>query len=255
MIAYGARVLNPVLYLTSVRVDQAVEEAWNAFYDEWIRAAVSQVPHSRRGSRWRVAQGQVDGRLPIPEAERPVYLGIVEYPRLDEFVLSRAWRKQPHWEPRVRSFDPWLPHLHDYATFNLIRVESGAGSADAQAMLVCSFTIDPERLQEFEEWQRDHQLCALSHGLNLLGWHRYVALVAQVHRYAGEHGELVVPQRHHLEDGGRLSYVLLFELGHLPDQDTQRETLDRLGAGLDGWAHTLGDRHEAFAERILLVNR
>lgn len=248
--------LDPVLYMTSVRVDREVEPRWNAFYDDWIRTFVAQVPGSRRGTRWSVTAGMVGGALQIPEPERPVYLGLVEYARLDEFVLSRSWRKQAHWEPRVRSFDPWFRHLHDYATFNLIRVEcSGGGPAPPPALLSCTWTVDPARLQEFEAWQRDRLQPALGPLLEPTSVHRYLALLAQLHRHGGPQGELVIPQRHHFEDGQRLCYVLIHELSRLPDNETQRAALQLLGAELGHWSDALAHRQEAFAERILLVDR
>jgi hypothetical protein len=251
-------VLDDVIYMTSVRVRATAQPKWDAFYDDWVHTFVHDVPATRRGARWRVTAGLANGSARLPPDGWPTYLATMEYDRPDRFILSRAWRRRPEWQPRVDSFKPWFPVLEDYATLNLQCVErrqvSDAAAVPGQALLSQIWTIDSARLEEFDAFYGpevlDGFLSALD-GARSVG--QYVALLAQLHRYGGPDGQLVIPQRHHIEDEGRLCYVTLCELDSLPTLTAQWETLERLAARLARWDQIIADRQEAFAERILLV--
>lgn len=249
--------LNEVLYMTSARVHGEVDEAWNRFYDDWVTTFTRQVPGTLRGSRWRVTAGLVDGQERVPPPGWPTYLAIQEYGRLDEFILSRSWRKEKHWEPRVRSFDPWFKDLEDYATLNLQKLDRERGEPGSlpPAILASIWTVDPARLVEFEEWRGAGPDRLAEESLRPIAAHRYLAALAQLHRHGGPNGELVIPQRHHFEDGGRLCYVSILELPALPPVDTQDGILAGLQSGMEMWTGVVADRQDAFAERILAVGR
>jgi hypothetical protein len=250
-------VLSEVLYMTSVRVRSTVDEAWNRFYDDWVTSFTEEVPGTSRGSRWRVTSGLVDGSERVPVAEWPMYLATEEYNRLDEFVLSRAWRKESYWEPRVRSFDPWFKDLSDYATLNLQKLDRERGDVGTvpSAILASIWTVDPASLLEFQRWRSEGPEKRATSALRYLAVHHYLAALAQLHRHGGASGELVIPQRHHFEDGGRLCYVSIIELEELPTQAHQTTILADLQAGMDEWAGVVADRQDVFAERILVVDR
>ena len=250
------RLLDEVLYMTSVRVRQEVDDGWNRFYDEWVQAFTSQVPGTKRGSRWRVTAGLADGVDALPPAGWPTYLAIQEYGRLDEFILSRAWRKEKQWEPRVRSFGPWFKDLEDYATLNLQEIgrPNGAPGTLPTALLASMWTVDPARLLEFEAWRAAGPERGTAR-LQPLAHHHYLATLAQLHRHGGPSGELVIPQRHHFEDGGRLCYVSIWELSSLPSEPDQERILTDLQLGMEAWSDVVADRQDTFAERILAVDR
>jgi hypothetical protein len=186
-----------------------------------------------------------------------MYLATEEYNRLDEFVLSRAWRKETYWEPRVRSFAPWFKDLSDYATLNLQKLDRERGDLGSvpSAILASTWTVDPTSLLEFQRWRTEGPEKRATHSLRHLAVHHYLAALAQLHRYGGPSGELVIPQRHHFEDGGRLCYVSIIELEELPTQAHQTAILADLQAGMDEWAGVVADRQDVFAERILVVDR
>lgn len=249
--------LNEVLYMTSVRVRFSVDDAWNRFYDDWVTTFTREVPGTLRGSRWRVTSGLVAGEERLPPPGWPTYLALQEYGRLDEFVLSRSWRKQEHWEPRVRSFDPWFGNLEDYATLNLQKLDAQRGEPGElpEAILASIWTVDPEKVIEFERWRHEGPERMALRSLRPLAAHRYLAALAQLHRHGDAAGRLVIPQRHHFEDGGRLCYVTILELKQLPSAREQKAVLTELQRGMEAWSGAVADRQDAFAERILAVDR
>jgi hypothetical protein len=122
------------------------------------------------------------------------------------------------------------------------------------AVLCGQWTIDPADLPSFDAWYEPAIVRGLDEALpETIAVHRYVALLAQLHRYGGEDGELVIPSRHHVEDGGRLCYVTLVELEGLPDASRQAEVLRAVASGLARWDGVIQDRQEVFAERVRLV--
>jgi hypothetical protein len=244
--------------MTSVRVADAAQTGWDDFYDDWVNVFVREVPATRRGARWRVTSGLAGGAEVLPVAGWPMYLATMEYDRLDQFILSRAWRRRPEWEPRVKSFKPWFPSLQDYATLNLLRVQrvGSDGPGVPPAVLSSIWSIDPAQLEGFDAWYESEVVDGFFQRLTgARSTSRYVAMLAQLHRSAGPDGELVIPRRFHFEDGGRLCYVALVELEALPDPAAQRATLAALNERLARWDGALEDRQEAFAERVLLVDR
>ena len=245
--------LNPVVYMTSVQVAAEQEVLWNEFYDEWVDVFTREVPGTVRGSRWQVYDGRLAGQDPLPSSSRPMYLAFEEYRRVDEFILSRSWRKQEHWEHRVNSFGPWFKHLSDYATLNLQGIGPGSYAKELGRHLLCRiWTIPPEQLEAFEQWRLETIVPMISRGAPGATEQRYVALLAQLHRHGGAPGELVIPQRHHFEDGGRLCYVDLYEL---PGDDVAPEFLDELQSATDSWGELVADRQDVLARRLLLVER
>jgi hypothetical protein len=249
--------LDEVLYMTSVRVRVEVDDAWNRFYADWVAAFTQQVPGTRRGSRWRVTAGLVAGIEQVPSTQWPMYLAIQEYRRLDEFVLSRSWRKERTWEPRVRSFDPWFKDLQDYATLNLQKLDQERGDPGGlpPAILASTWTVEPSGLLEFEEWRATGPEQTAVHALTPSATHHYLAALAQLHRHGGPAGELVIPQRHHFEDGGRLCYMSILELSALPSLADQNALLIDLQSGIERWSGIVADRQDTFAEQILAVDR
>ena len=177
--------------MTSVRVRGTVDEAWNRFYDDWVTTFTAEVPGTRRGSRWRVTSELVDGNEQVPVREWPMYLAFEEYDRLDEFVLSRSWRKEAYWEPRVRSFDTWFKDLTDYATLNLQKLDRERGDLGTvpPAILTSTWTVDPASLLEFQRWRTAGAEERATHALNHLAVHHYLAALAQLHRHGGPSGE------------------------------------------------------------------
>lgn len=247
-----------IVYMTSVGVDLERDREWNEFYDEWVEVFTNQVPGTHRGSRWRVLHGLVGANERVPQPERPMYLAFEEYGRVDEFILSRSWRQRKNWEPRVRSFDPWLRHLHDYATLNLERIGGSRGvAADTKppSWLLCRiWTIEPDSLEEFERWKTSEVEPLIAEKLRVASWDRYVALLAQLHRYGGPSGELVIPQRHHIEDGGRLCYVDLYGLSRAPTQES--DLLAVISTATDTtWGGVVSDMQDVVAERLLSIER
>ncbi|MCU1488883.1 MAG: hypothetical protein JWM85_288 [Acidimicrobiaceae bacterium] len=248
--------LNPVVYMTSVQVEPEEDAGWNEFYDDWVRVFTTQVPGTVRGSRWAVEDGRLGGHEVLPGA-RPCYLAFEEYRRVDEFILSRSWRKESHWEPRVASFGPWFRHLSDYATLNLQSISSRIDAPDrggdlATRVLCRLWTVDPVALEEFERWRAATVEPLVERSAPVLAAHRYVALLAQLHRHGGEQGELVIPQRHHFEEGGRLCYVDVYELG---EGGIDPGLLDALQTATDEWSEVVADRQDVLAKRLLLVER
>jgi hypothetical protein len=250
-------VLADVVYMTSVRVDDATQPAWDAFYDDWVDVFVTQVPATRRGARWRVTAGLFDGQQPLPPRGWPMRLATMEYARLDEFVLSRTWRRAPEWEPRVRSFRPWFPNLQDYATLNLQSIGKRIlrDSAElGQAVFVSTWTIDPADLTTFDVAYEQSIVPRVLEGLpETIAVHRYVAVLAQLHRYGGADGNLVVPNHHHIEDGKRLCYATLFELANLAEASVQERVLSEVQSRLSSWQQVIADRQDVFAERMLVI--
>jgi uncharacterized protein YndB with AHSA1/START domain len=250
-------VIDDNLYLTNVRVDAAVREEWDAFYDEWTRQFASEVPGCRRGSRWAMTEGIFGGNERLPEPGWPVFQAIFEHPRLDGFVLSRSYRAQPAYRSHHKSFDRWFRFLRDYATLHLQRIDRRGGddaSTLGASLLSTMWTIDQGAVAAFDPYYEREVLDGFAPTLDgLIGVHRYVATLAQLHRYGDENGNFVIPQRHHFEDGGRLVYVTLFELASsLPSAARERalaDLADRLARATDG----LADRQEAFFDRLFVV--
>lgn len=245
------------LYLTNVRVDAAVREEWDAFYDDWTRQFASEVPGCRRGSRWAMTQGLFGGRERLPEAGWPVFQAIFEHPRLDGFVLSRSYRGQPAYRAHHKSFDRWFRYLRDYATLHLQRIDRrGGGDASTLggSLLSTMWTLDQGAVAAFDPYYEREVLDGFAPSLGgLVGVHRYVATLAQLHRYGDENGNFIIPQRHHFEDGGRLVYVTLFELEAALAPAARERALADLGHRLDRAPEGLADRQEAFFDRLFVV--
>lgn len=253
--------LSPVLYMTSLRVASEQEELWNEFYDGWVRDFTREVPGTIRGSKWQVYEGRVGSVELVPDAAWPMYLAVQEYCRVDELVVSRFWRRNDYWAPRVRSFDPWFKHLTDYATLNLQDIAPPRSIAsgpreipgELASHLLCRFwSVPPDRLEEFEQWRLQTVAPMIRERSCVMSEHRYVALLAQLHRHGGAEGELVVPHTFRIEEEGRLCYVDLYELSEDP---VAPALLDDLQEASDSWGGVLADRQDVLARRVLLVER
>jgi uncharacterized protein YndB with AHSA1/START domain len=246
-------VIQDVLYMTNVRVAEREAARWDPFYDEWTRVFTEIVPGCSRGSRWRVVSG-VSQREDMPVSGWPAFQAIFEHPRLDAFILSRNYRGLPEWQPRAHMFDPWFRSLRDYATLHLHKLATSDGRGPLPpALLSTIWTIAEADLEGFERWYDAEVAGGFARVLGAGSVHRYFATLAHVHRYGDENGKLIIPQRHHFEDGGRLCYVTLFELARVPEPAAQRRALDDLGSLLARWEGVIADRQEAFVERQLVI--
>ena len=244
-----------LLYLTNVRVAAELRERWDEFYDVWTQAFAN-VPGCTRGSRWEVTEGAAAGVERLPHPEWPVFQAIWEHPALDDFIRSRTHRARPEWQPRARAFEPWFRRLKDYATLHLhcvARFGERGGDELPPMLLTMLWTIDAGAARAFARWYEGTLVPAL---LAMPGGPRgaahYVAALAHLHRYGDEAGKLVIPQRHHFEDGTRLVYTTLFHFDAVPDQATRRRLLDAIGTALAPWPE-VGDRQEAFVKRLMVA--